>query len=509
MTDSEPQSEAPQDGGDRQRRLDALRDLARDVEPPNAALVPPSSFAAALPVAPYRKRRLALVSGIVALALVAVVAVGVVARGPLAALSGGHTVSSLTARIITLGDKSRLYCPSSPVWSPDGREIAVLAEISSSQGDCGNPSFGQSSLYSALYTSPPIPQYAIGIIDAVSGRVVRTVPFILPTLSALCGAQCAAQVYKTGVGLIDGNFNPLDAISWSPDGKTIGFFFTYSIIKSPVEVNGIQVNGAQWGGALLLIPVDGSSDPRTLLTNAFLQPGPDKPYPLKLFHTNPVYTWDLTTGAGSYSAIPDETGDATTPFAQAYGWTASGQIAPQASAGSTTFSPWVSGRLAVANKTSRVFQYTAPLWRWSPDGRYVAPNLTAQAYVRAAGVRDEPPAPTSGWYTPPLVTAPDPALSALLNEISRPEMSAEVAWSPNGALLASLDCSRGDDTARITVRRVSDGKGKLSATVSFTPTQYSTGCDGDMEALAWSADNRTIASADATTNELVLWRYQA
>ncbi len=274
-------------------------------------------------------------------------------------------------------------------------------------------------------------------------------------------------------------------------------------------VNGVQVNGVQWYGALQLIPVSGSGGARTLLATSFVEPGPDKPYPIKLFYSSPVYTWNLATGTSSYSAMPNETGAATTPFATAYGWTANGQITPQASASAATFSPWIGGQLRTANVTSRVFQYTANLWRWSPDGQYVAPNLTLQAYVRAPGVLDAPPPMDAGYYAPPLVPAPDPAMAALLKEISKPQMSAEVAWSPDGKMLAGLDCASGSDSARLTVRRGNDGGGLVTTTFTYPPTMSSQGCDGDMEALAWSRDDASVATSDATVDEVVIWRYSA
>jgi hypothetical protein len=512
MTDSAPPSGMPQDDAERRRRLDALRDLARNVEgsapaepQASAPTTTPAAYAVALK-APQRRRRALLMGALAALALIAVV-VGVFGRGPLAARLAGHAGPAITSRIVTLGDKVKLYCPSTPAWSPDGRQIAVLAQTSPSLGDCGTPTYGQTLLDSALSTSPPTPLYAIAIIDASSGKVERAIPFLLPTMSALCGARCAPQ---DGYIPFLASYNPLNAISWSPDGKTIGFFFTYNVGNVKMAVNGAQVNGIQWYGVLQLIPVNGSGDARTLLATSYVQPGPDRPYPNKFFHSAPVYIWNLATGASSYAVIPNNLlGEATTPFAAAYGWAANGQITPQNSAGASTFSPWISGQLRAANVTSRVFEYTATLWRWSPDGRYVAPNMTVQAFVRAPGVLDEPP-PFNTWdYIPPLVAAPDLAMAKLLKEISKPQVTAEVAWSPNGKLLAGLDCSHGADTARLTVRRGNDGGGLVTTTFMYPPTMNSQGCDGDMEALAWSSDNASVASGDATANEVVIWRYSA
>lgn len=432
------------------------------------------------------------------MALVLVIAggVGVFVRGPLAAHFAGHSGPSLTAKIVTLGDQDKLYCPMDAVWSPDGKQIAVFTQTSSSLGDCDSLRFG--SLDDSIFSTPG-PYHAIGVIDAASGQLIKTLPFTLPSLTKLCGGPCPTN---QGKPIIQTEYSGLNALSWSPDGKTIGFFFTY---QTPLSRGG--VNGVEFYGSLQLIPTNGAGVVRTFVKKAYLQPGPDKPYPIKLWHGPPVYTWNLTTGAGSYAAMPGEVSNVTTAFAPAYRWTASRQITPQSGAVAASFSPWSGGELAAFNETSQVLLYTANLWRWSPDGQYVAPNMTTQAFMRALGIIEQAPNLGSGYYTPPLVASPDAAMSAYLSEVSKPNMTAQVAWSPNGKLFAGLACQNGSDSARLTVRRTSDGDGNLSATFIYPPSPNSHGCDGDMQTVAWSADNATLASCDATENEIIFWRY--
>ena len=498
MEQGDSQSSAGQHDSERQRRLDALRDLAGDVTEQAAPAAAPASRAVASLGAPRRRWRVAFISGVVICALVVVGVVGALVRGPLASLSSGHSAPSITTRIVTLVASAKLYCPTDAVWSPDGRQVAVLGQISALDGQCGYA--GQESLDDALNSSPG-PFYDIGIIDAQSGRLVKTLPFALPALSKLCGGPCPSN---RDIVLLTSYYSGFDALSWSPDGAYVGFYFGYAVPGAQGAVNGERLYGA-----LILVPTDGSGQTRTLTAKAFLQPGFDKPYSIKLQHTPPLFTWNLKTGVGSYSARSGEASDVTTPFAGAYGWTASGQIALQNGGGPATFSPWIGGQLRPFNSTSRVMVYTADLWRWSPDGQYVAPHVSTEAYLRAPGVLDNPPDLESGQYAPPLVSGPDKALTTYLGEISQPNLVAQVAWSPNGKLFAGLDCQTGATAARLTVRRAGDGGGKLTTSFTYAPTQYSQHCDGDMQGLSWSADNASIASCDATTDQVVIWRYHA
>ena len=148
-------SERPDDESERRRRLDALRGLAQTETAPATATDAPTTATPATSatsatlgertgVSPQRRpstarrlwrrwRGLALV--VVAAVVIFGVVIGAILQNSGLRL-GPKPPPALVGSVIALSAAGSLSCPSAPVWSPDGKQLAVFAVDGPSSVGC-------------------------------------------------------------------------------------------------------------------------------------------------------------------------------------------------------------------------------------------------------------------------------------------------------------------------------------------------------------------------------------
>ncbi|MDE3230442.1 MAG: PD40 domain-containing protein [Chloroflexota bacterium] len=490
-----PGDEAPDE---RQRRLDALRGLAREAAPvtPDAPAIAPSSLPALPAARPLRRRWrrwLAPASALVIVLVVVGVVVGAILRQSRA--PGSHPAPALAGKAYSLG---ALSCPSTPAWSPDGKSLALLVTPQANLSGCWNlnqmTSIAESNpAVNGNQTSGMPPDvFAIAIVDAATGHVTRTIT--LPALSKT--VLCVGAVKLC-------SYSPASPVSvgWSPDGKTVAAFFTYTFDYS-------DNTHSQDRGVLVVAAADGSGAPRMLIANGHVRYTPAVGgFSSDAVWGPPRFTWDLTKDTGSYFSVHRSIVDFSTPFAQGYQFGANGALTLDQQAQAGDVSPWREGVLANtlgAGRTPPVYSWQSSQWLWSADGRYVTPNLDTAAYVTLSGATGAPPAPESGFVNQSSVSAPDAATSQSLQAAAQGAVSAAMARNPNGKLLATYMC--GVSAGELTIRAVKSGATLAQTSYTYPLSSTSLGCTGGIGAITWSPDGARIATVDAPDSQLIIWR---
>jgi hypothetical protein len=484
---------------DRQRRLEALQQLAQRDPAPTTETPVGASVSAALPASDALSQRrtrprwlLPLVAGVL---LVALAAGAVVWLAP--GLRGSKAANALTTHVITLPASANLYCPSTPAWSADGKDIAVIAQTTAPPDQSACSTYGSivnntPFAGSSLFTSWP---YAVAVLDATTDKLLHSfsVPDPTPTLC-------------TGLNSCSMEIAPPASLSWSPDGKSIAVYLDRLVSYS-------GPSGQQFGqerGALEVVSADGSSKTRVLLATGRAKVATNNVKTSDLY-SPPLFAWDLTTGAGSYTDIHEAAGFFTIPYAPAYQISGAGQITPLSAPTAGALSPWSFGALQINGKMGGApnVQLNANLWAWSADGRYVVPNLETNAYLNIPGLTVAPSPNLPGFYDPPFIAPPDAATAALAHEVATRDVSAYVARDPHGARLASFICEADTQYGKLTLRATATGKTLMSATYQFPTLASSLGCPGDAEAIVWAPDGTRIAMTDVQDKQIVIWRIPA
>lgn len=137
--------ERPQDdrGDDtRQRRIDALRGLAQGAEPVPSAPTAPASAPALPSLAParfgggWRRWGASASVFVVVLVVVGVVVGAILQQSGLVTPGRGAAQPALVGTAYTLTGAKPLSCFSPPAWSPDGKQLAVVAVAQAATDPC-------------------------------------------------------------------------------------------------------------------------------------------------------------------------------------------------------------------------------------------------------------------------------------------------------------------------------------------------------------------------------------
>ncbi len=87
---------------------------------------------------------------------------------------------------------------------------------------------------------------------------------------------------------------------------------------------------------------------------------------------------------------------------------------------------------------------------------------------------------------------------------SRPGVA--LARSPDGALLASYDCSSSLQVGQLAIRASKSGDPLAQASYTYPYSYYSLACNGDIDLPAWSPDGARLAIGDEQTGMVTIWR---
>ncbi|HEY7849722.1 MAG TPA: hypothetical protein VIC27_06630 [Ktedonobacterales bacterium] len=521
-------SERPDDATARQQRLAALRKLAG--EQPQSVSAEPQPTTAPHPAQPgpavgqrigaeaeqpasgARRWRTVALASVAALVIVGVVGAALWQRGALFGQPGARSAAALSAKVFTVSGAAGVYCSSTPAWSPDSKSIAVFGQTNPPTDTCVpyDPQLaliatGVSSTQSVNHADG----YALVTLDSATGHIRQRITLPTPDQSALCGGASPCAIENPNV----------QSLAWSPDGHSVAIFFTYERMTGAVNVNAAQ--GIQECGGLLIVPVGAaaSATPRLLLAAAA---------PAVAGATSldglPLFTWNLTSGAATTSAIPGaltgatppiipsyqwtpngqfiQTSGDTIPFASAYQWTPDGQLAASSSQTRGAIAPWRSGVIGLRHSANDPVLFRTSQWIWSPDGQFVTPDLQTSAYISIPGATQ--PA-SSGAYTPPLVSAPNGAMRAIPAYAIYSQVGVELAQSPDGALLATYTCAP-DDTGRLTLLPTKSGDALTQADYTYSTNDLSLACFGGISQPVWSPNGSHIAIDDTQNAQIIFWQ---
>jgi hypothetical protein len=515
-------SERPDDARERQQRLDALRNLTQQTGPttdesPTTTTAPHPALANTTGHAEggggSRRWRAAALIGLVVVGVVAVIG-SVILRGVgRGEQPGANTTAALS--VIGFSLNGVFECASQPAWSPDGKLIAVFGQTNLPTDNCVayNPQISSATNGGGTYHSVNVATgFALVVLDSATGHVTQRDPLTAPSPAALCAGEGGCQIENVNT----------QSLAWAPDGHSIALFLTYDLLTG-VDPSGAPLN-RQEAGALFITQPGSSAPPRLLVAAASPEPANASGALAGL----PLITWNLKTGAATVSAIPGaltgatppfvpayawqpneqfiQTPGDTIPFAPAYQWTAGGQIsaAPGSAAtpAASAISPWRSGAVGERRASTDPVLYRTSQWLWSADGQYVTPDLATSTFLNLPGVDA---APSTGGYMPPLVNPPNAATSAAISQAAGSEAGMTLAQSPDGKLLAALNCAP-DDTAILSIRATKGSDPLAQTHYRYLSGVLSLACYGDIDALVWSPDGSRIATIDEQDAQIIVWR---
>jgi hypothetical protein len=454
---------------DRERRLNALRHLAREA----TAATPAPAATTRTPLRTPRRTRSARGP------LLGLLAVVVVAAGAGVYLWRSHqsakaTVTAPIPATLTINlTKSKLYCPQSLTWSPDGLTVAVFADRTS----CSN---GGGSF--------PV----LALFNARTGALERTYdPY---------AALIAANVQGAYV----------QDVVWSPDRKSLIFLVGYN----PNLVNAVP------GSGLLYYPLSGGT-PRYVR-------GPAVPGGGVIWNVQtgtPVTSFDNPTlpHAPGYSwssdghLIGDDVPSAAPGHASIFRAGTLLPIQPVTKASQD-------GPDSSAPPLSLLYLSWGTLV--SPDGTYVAMNarLGGRLPLSSTPLASTLDPQICGFYAFDYVcdysrySTPDAGFAAVVaataagyNASGDPSSTvtqwdrAELAYRPDSKVAAAILPGSSQGTAQKRITLFDTANGAQIGTVS-APTQANSSIENDgIPVFVWSPTGKQLGYVDFFTSSVTLW----
>jgi hypothetical protein len=441
---------------DRDQRIDALRDLAR--EGVQGKTLPPPDMDAP-PAAPRRSRKALLLAGVSALLVVAV-AGGLIARAILSSTPTKPQQASVTRVFDPKSDG--VSCPKDASWSPDGKTLALLGY----QGNCPNSFPGMYAYHAGV----------IALYDQTAGKVANTIqpdPLITTALQLKPPAIATPDPYA-GVGNRDTSHQVIDYahLLWSPDGKQLAAPFMVLLTTKDLGGGGFDTQAID--GVLLLSASGG--DERVLshtLARSEWYSG----------------LWNLATGAYIPMATPPERAStdrgwyAAPAFSQPalqYQWASDGRLQPVTPLNATSaptdrsnipvgqpdggemFSIWQPGTIQLTTRwvgvepehnlhmlKTPVETWTTSLASWSADGAYLFAGDQGDDIANWRIALSGQPAPEPadlagiGLVGAPVLPVRDAGMAAILRRYHDTSINpnawqtqVNLAWSPDGKRVA-------------------------------------------------------------------------
>lgn len=477
---------------DARRREEAIRSLAAGA---NDAEVGQSSSSRASPFQGnarrhYPRRMIAVIAVVI---IVMLILVGVYARnqviGRVASKLPHSAPTTLRIDLTALG----YSCPAAMAWSPDGSKLAVLAQHGPITPD-------QSCIGDTLL-----------IFDTQRGTLLEHLDF-------------STTLKTANASLTERHDTP----SWSPDATMLAL---PCLVATRTPAHPVDPG-------VLLIPLSGA---KPFIIHAAVSPALQNTF----LNGDVTTVWD-TRSRSLASAT-------TLPLPPALGYTldSAGRLvvaqplSAQAGADTLTASPgaqtgavrslWQAGALIVVeafqgqtsanqptatpslSRPSLVF-YNAALGLWSSDGRFVDPQVT----LGSVGFPEDAQAlakfdPQSCVHyglalcEPHAVPYPDRALQVVKNKLlaqsgAQPYAAdAPVAWSPDGAVLATIfplnSFTTTNDAVRVTLLSTHDG----SVLKTLSARTSSSSDSGEFDDLSWSPTGSQLAFRDAYSAAITLW----
>jgi len=294
-----------------------------------------------------------------------------------------HLASNITSVNLAA---TNLFCPSAASWSPDGRQVAVLARV----GTCGNADGGI------------LAEDAVAFFD-IHGHLVRQIDVdaSIPGYKSIVAPS--SLVHPRFWGLV-----------WAPDGKQVALPFSMA--------PGLENTAPVSESGVVLAQADGTT------AQAIISP---------TFYGNDY--WSIQ------AQLPIH-GNTNWPFSVGYQWSADGTLVashPFATtpvgnpSGGQSFTIWQPGTVVLDREKSALY-FGGNLTVWSPNGRYLIPALGFGGYLDPTAT-DYKQGSDGQYHLAPR----DKGLMAAAGRLKDPTdpyaAQISVAWRADGKLIAATD----------------------------------------------------------------------
>ncbi|HEX9036875.1 MAG TPA: hypothetical protein VF808_07770 [Ktedonobacterales bacterium] len=436
---------------------------------------------------------------VVAVALiVSAVAAALAAFQRLPVAGSGLTGSGVFGRSVTIYTDgiAGITQPQGVSYSPDGAYIATLGVFT--------PCVASSQQLTGCV-------HGLAIFDAVSGQEEELAP-----IEPLVGLQASMDSAESGP------YVSVYGIGWTPDSAWYGLIYSVFDVPRPLTPDSLVDSGL-----LMLNPktnairvVRGDSGYFTTLGGFAADRPIWDPLHQSQFPASPLapsldYTWrDTNTPIATHPArgpitrLPDDA-DSFAPIGN-----------PEGIGAYTIWQPGVLFGPGSVNLGGQRSAFLTTFPAWSDTGDRVG--------VFTAGVSLPTPNEALGIISAPASTgvpsalAPDAYIVAPARDVALTSVQerigaygwAQLAWSPDGALLASVVCfsRRGES---IEIRDTISGSVVGQASLDLNPGDPGCRALGQNQAqgayphpnmaLAWSPDGHQVALADAAANTITIW----